>query len=524
MTSRNPVLLIGLDAFDPALARRWAASGELPALARLFEGSARSPVLNPVGTYVGALWANFATGLSADGHGFHCWDEIEIASYRHRLVTPKLTGIPKFWDRIEESGARVAAIDVPHMRIEGEPTGVRIFEWGCHDRHFGLQCWPPGLAEGLTPHPVLGVDPHAVRDFAADDIVHRAGEHRTAEETRPLVDGLVEGAAMKSRLLTELYADGGWDLFLAVYGESHAAGHQLWHLHDETHPGFDRALRDAAGGDPLLRIYREIDGGIGRLLDLAPAGATVLVLMSHGMGPHHDGAHLLDKVLARLDSHYSSRSPRLGNLLGRATDFGRTAADRLRLPRRLRAPLAALGDCGAAAVGRARRRFFLAPNNFVYGGIRFNLRGREPRGLVEPAEIDGWCDRLEQDLQEIVNEATGRPIIRRLIRADDHHRRTADDTLPDLFIDWERDAPIETVSSPKIGRIHMPYTGWRTGDHRDEGLLLASGPGLDAGEREPVAVEDIGALVAARLGVGCDGSDGRFVPWLAAPELEREPA
>jgi hypothetical protein len=89
--------------------------------------------------------------------------------------------------------------------------------------------------------------------------------------------------------------------------------------------------------------------------------------------------------------------------------------------------------------------------------------------------------------------------------------------MPDLFIDWERSAPIETVWSPKVGLVHAPYTHWRSGDHRPDGLLLALGPGLPARTKfAPVDLEDLAPSVAARLGVTLDECDGRAVPWLSA--------
>ncbi|MGA8469219.1 MAG: hypothetical protein WB721_10255, partial [Pseudolabrys sp.] len=31
---------------------------------------------------------------------------------------------------------------------------------------------------------------------------------------------------------------------------------------------------------------------------------------------------------------------------------------------------------------------FMEPNNFVHGGVRLNLAGREPQGCVQPNEVD----------------------------------------------------------------------------------------------------------------------------------------
>ena len=78
MRGKPRVVMIGLDACDAGLAEGFAASGHLPNLGRLFTGGARCRVRNPMGLFVGALWPTFATGVSADRHGVHCWDEIDV--------------------------------------------------------------------------------------------------------------------------------------------------------------------------------------------------------------------------------------------------------------------------------------------------------------------------------------------------------------------------------------------------------------------------------------------------------------
>lgn len=509
----KPVVMIGLDAFDPGLARSWAAAGKLPTLARLLDEGSHCTVRNPFGLFVGALWPSFAAALRPSRTRFHCWDEIDPETYRWRLCPPKPELYAPFWRRIGETGRRVAAIDVPHARAE-PLNGIELFEWGCHDRHYGLHGEPPGLAresaERFGLHPVLGLQGWSERPFAPDDVYARSGRYRTPSEEAKLVRAMVAGVEAKGALLRALQAREDWDLFLAVFGESHAIGHQQWHLHDESHPRFDPASRDSAGGDPILQVYRSIDSQLGRLLAQAPPDAAILVHLSHGMTAHHDGTHLLDEVLARLEGkgHRQSVKPALPAL--------RHVADRLGLPIQWRSRLASAvrGD-----PPRAGRRFFAAPNNCVYGGIRFNLAGREPRGCVAPEEVESLTRELERELLALVNLKTGGPVVLAVHPSADQHPRTADDRMPDLFLEWERSAPIEAVASPGIGEVVTPYTHWRTGDHQPDGLLIAVAPDLPAGaEMSPLAVEDLGPSVAARLGVELGDVDGAPARWLAATE------
>src|SRR5262249_52678837 len=140
----------------------------------------------------------------------------------------------------------------------------------------------------------------------------------------------------------------------------------------------------------------------------------------------------------------------------------------------------------------------------------------EPMGCVRPDEVDAVCRRLIDDLMAIVNLDSGAPVIRAVERADRWYRRAADDAMPDLFVDWDHRAPIETVWSPKTGLVHGRYTNWRSGDHKPDGLLLAYGPGIAENITLPgMATEDLAPSIAARLGVEFDDVDGRAVPWLA---------
>ena len=51
-------------------------------------------------------------------------------------------------------------------------------------------------------------------------------------------------------------------------------------------------------------MYRALDRALGELLASVDDDTTVVVLLSHGMGPHYEGDHLLGEILQRLDDSY----------------------------------------------------------------------------------------------------------------------------------------------------------------------------------------------------------------------------
>ena len=405
-------------------------------------------------------------------------------------------------------------------------------EWGCHDRHFGFQTQPPGLASEIAGrfgfHPILGVDPYEAREFAPDDYVLREGPHRTPAEERALRDGLLAGIDAKERLSVHYLTSSDWDLFFTVFGDSHAVGHQSWYMHDPAHPRHDAALA-AELGDPVEQVYERLDRAVAAHLAAAGDDATVAVLLSHGMGPHYDATHLLAEVLKRLDRAGGDAAPASSAVVRAAkrgwTELPRPVRRRLgpaaMAPLRLRLRRWPPEKSPDESTQEERRvqRFYPNPNNFVFGGVRVNLVDREPEGRVHPgAEFDTVCDQLRSDLLDLVNVATGRPVVDAVVRTDDHYVRRSGDKLPDLLIDWNRESLVETVWSPKTGVVHVPYWHWRTGDHRPDGLLLVRGPGIDPGAvGARVRMVDIAPSLAARLGVTLDDIDGRPVEWLAGP-------
>jgi len=156
------------------------------------------------------------------------------------------------------------------------------------------------------------------------------------------------------------------------------------------------------------------------------------------------------------------------------------------------------------------------PNNELFGGIRFNVAGREPRGRLRPGPaVDAWFEGLRAGLLELENVETGGPVVRDVVRTDDVYERREPDHLPDALVDWHRSDPIRGVRSPKVGTVNGEYRGLRTGDHRPTGLLFVRAADVAPGPRdEAVAIVDIGPSIAARLGVELGDVDGRPDPRL----------
>ena len=539
--SLTRVLFLEIDAGDKHLLRSWAADGTLPTLRDLFSRGLTGDTIAPPGFFVGAIWPSLYTATNPARHGIHSLLQLRPGTYEFfRATTGEHIKRRPFWDYLSEAGRRVAVLDVPLSGISRSIRGIQSVEWGAHDAIYGFRAWPPAfeadVRERFGTHPV---------DRSCNDY------GRAPAELAAFRDRLVEGARRKGQLTRHYLEEGGWDFFGQVFTESHCVGHQCWHLHDPSHPGHDAEIATQVG-DPLRDVYQAIDAEIGQILARAGADTTVIVLAGHGMLHKRGAQFLLPEVLARLGVAVLApvRPPdavdRVDAALGRIWRHVPARVQRALagVRSRARAWIDGRERPGAGWVSRidaANSHCFLLDNGFPISGLRLNLVGREPAGLLRPGrEADAFCRRLADDLLAIEDADTGVRMVRRVDRARGLCDGEYLDHLPDLIVEWSTEHRLGSATcgnpagshvrlrSPRIGVVEGTNGYVRTGDHRPDGMFVATGPGIRAGSlAEPVSIMDFAPTFCALLGVAMPDVDGRpIAPILGAhawvpPQEER---
>jgi predicted AlkP superfamily phosphohydrolase/phosphomutase len=522
-------LWLGVDAGSAPLVREWANAGVLPTLQRLLAEGLVGDTRSLEGFFVGSTWPSLYTGVTPARHGISSLVQLRVGSYDlFRCYTGEFIKREPFWNHLSRAGRRVAICDVPLSGVSEGLNGIQLVEWGSHDANYGFRTWPPRLASRIRarfgPHPL---------STSCD------ADHRSPEAYRALTGRLVEGVRRKTALTRYLLDQGGWDFFAQVFTEAHCIGHQAWHLHDPRHPAHETQVSRVAG-DPVREVYTAIDRAIGELLRAAGDDCLVIVLLSHGMCARYGAQFLLPDILVRLGlgvppSPPPARTGPAGPLLERLLEAGwGLTPDRLK--DRLRPALDRVR--GALDRGDALPRWsldprlgrcFLVDNGLAVGGIRLNLRGREPQGLVSPgAEAEALSRQLARDLEEIRNLDSGRPMIRRVSRTADLYQGEHLGLLPDLLVAWSEETPIGSATvgsgagatvrlgSDRVGELVGTNRYCRTGDHRPEGLFVAAGPGIDPGRLpRSVSVMDFAPTFAALLDVEIPSPDGQPIEELA---------
>jgi predicted AlkP superfamily phosphohydrolase/phosphomutase len=524
MAPPTKVLFLGMDAGNKFLIQEWANACILPTFRSLFARGLVGDTISLDGFYEGSTWPSLYTGVTPARHAMHSLIQLTPGTYElHRISPGDFIKRNPFWTHLSQKGLRVAVLDIPLSGISHGLNGIQMVEWGCHDGVYGFSTLPPQLKQ---------------------EVLVRFGNHplttscdlscQSPQEIPVFRDLLLEGVKRKTELTRHYLNQGGWDFFAQVFSESHCVGHQCWHLHDQGHPRHDPKTA-ALVGDPVRDVYVAIDSALGEILSQVDHETVVVILMGHCMAHYVGIPFLLPEILCRLNV---AERPSADTSSATINQFDRVLTWSWRqVPEAIRGRLESLAYTIRTWIDRRqgrssplffgidprKSRCFLLHNGASVCGLRVNLRGREPEGLVQPgSEMNAFCDELTQDLLNIVNLDTGRPAIKSVKRTAAFYRGEYLDYLPDLLVEWDDEKSSNhafagnaegtrtRLASEKIGIVEGVNSYCRTGDHRPEGLFIAFGPGIKPGRLErPVSIMDFAPTFTSLFGVALPDVDGK---------------
>ena len=471
------VVFLGLDSMDCRLVRRWADEGLLPTFRQVIDTWPSAPTANPPGLMVGGLWPSFWSRSHPGIHGSYSWRQLIPNTYLTDMFRPTDFDTTPFWTELDAAGIRTAILDMPLVRPTHLQHGIHLVDWGSHDSQLPASTTAgPAFAHTLDRLATLGDYPQRQCDTV---VIHHG--HET------LVENLHRGIDLRTEAIAILL-DETPDVFATVFAETHCAGHQLYHVHDTASDRHDTALAARLGGDALLHAYQHIDRSLADVLGRLPADSSVMLLLSHGIGPHHDGNQLLPEILQRLAQRHRPTAPwrrQRERIYARGAGVWRRV--QRRLGRRSRVDLKIRNLDGSAP-------WYPLPNNDLYGAVRVNRQGREPRGRVKSgAEYHEVLALLSNELLALRHASSGEPAVRAVLRADDLYPGPKRDWLPDLFIEWNWEEPFVELVSPTIGSIRSTEQPLRTGDHRLHGEVFVRSLALP--NSQPIPVEQLAGLL-----------------------------
>jgi predicted AlkP superfamily phosphohydrolase/phosphomutase len=476
MRLRKPkTIVIGLDALDYRLVERWSSAGELPCLNQLLATCPTVMLSTPSRVLQGTVWPSVLTGVSPGRHGLYFQAQLRNGTYALMDKFADQLHLKRFYQHMGDAGLRCGLADIPSDSPVSNMLGLQVVEWATEFRYWRYGTVPRSFARYIRSH--IGENPMTTHWNSGD----------SQESHTKLCASLETSIRLKAKLGRYLIERADLDLVFCVFGEAHKAGHWLWKYYDETHPNHETAPAVLRNG--VLSSYKQIDRALSGMLDLTTADDNLIVFSDHGMQPAYRGEHLIDLILeklgllvygARAAPHAAADGAPLPETRVKQTFNNAKLAVKRRLPQTILAALSKNKN-SFPWIDWGKTRAFSLPTD-RNSLIRVNLKGREPTGIVERGgDYDALLDQLESALKALINPLTGRAAVEAVFRVRALFPGERAEDLPDVAVLWSAEAPIDEVSSPQLGVIRHPIRELRSGNHREEGFLLARGPNFKKG-------------------------------------------
>ncbi len=528
------VFLIGWDGATFDLIRPWVAEGKLPTLAKLMETGTQGPLRSTLPPWTFPAWSSFMTGKNPGKHGIFDFTRSRPGTYDLEFVNGSQRRAPTFWRLLSQAGRPVVAISIPCTYPPEPVNGVMISGFdapglGGHRANVDARgMHPPELCEELSQNALA---------VPIDSIVKEINQGRPDLAVEQSLHTIRQRAAATKYLMTHRR----WDCFMVLFGESDGIGHHCWKYSDPHSPLF----QDSPGlRDSILRVYQELDRQTGELLELLPPETTVLMMSDHGFGGTSDwvlypNCWLRDRGLLRFRgglSHWLSRA--LDGVKLRAVNGLPVSVKRwlFRLARRRLGGIESQVRYGMIDWSGTEAYF---DENPYYPTLWVNLRGRQPKGIVDPGrpyeEVRG---RLIQELQAWRHPQTGEPMVEKAFRREEVYSGPCLQDAADVIVKWAlcRGYSYAFRLSSKSRRLawiervdpnephHLEFFSGKSGTHRDYGIFLARGPGIRSGVTiDGARIIDLAPTVLALLGAPVpDDMDGRVLEEIFADGYAKE--
>jgi predicted AlkP superfamily phosphohydrolase/phosphomutase len=453
------VLVIGWDGADWRILDPMLEAGVLPHLGRLIARGGRAVLKSTVPTHSWSAWPSFLTGVDPDDHGVYDILEARGDSGRQYPVSFRSIRERTFLADLTRAGVETIMVNVPLTFPPPEVKG-KLVAGGVLPKRRPFT-YPESLEGELeaagAPWPINGTSWVTFRN-----------------RPEPLLEEAEAFIRARQKACEHLLETTNWQVACLVFVETDRIQHCLSNYISPDHPGYEELSRTALA-DQVRGMYRLLDECLGGLVERTGPDDLVLFMSDHGM-QSCTGAVNMDRLLERMGYlEFSAANAVLGPMQwGPVRTLARKVYDVLGLHGKVSLP---------QSVNWAKTRAYTSIRS-TGEGISVNLAGREPRGVVDPADFERVRDQVAEAVSEFVDPRTGQRPVGRVWRKEEVFKGRYAAEAPDLLLEA---APLYSLTH---ARSAVEEADWLSGDHRVDGVLAVAG-----GRVDPASLPDTARLV-----------------------------
>ncbi len=446
----NRLIVIGLDCLTP----QWALDAwldEMPNLRALAERGAAAPLRSTIPPITVPAWTAMMTSQDPGMLGVYGFRN--RASYEYdslQVANASAVKARAVWNHLSRSRLKSLVMGVPQTYPPKPLNGIMVSGFMTPDKDVDFT-YPAGI-KGVLDQAAGGEYVIDVKGFRTDD-------------KQTLLESVKKMTAARFRAFRALLRAEEFDFAMMVEMGPDRLQHGFWRFCDPTHrlyePGnpFEHVLHD---------YYVSLDEEIGRTIEAAGEGASIMIVSDHG-AKAMEGAICINEWLQGAGYLRLKEQP---------AERKRLTYDMIDWPN-----TAAWGEGG------------------YYGRLFLNAAGREPEGTIPPGAYESVRDEVKEGLESFGDEE-GKPIGTRVFRAEDVYREV-NNIPPDLIV-YFGDLNWRSAGSVGVGANHLREndTGPDDANHQEDGVFVWDGGGGASLRRaERYAIYDVAPTILRFFGL-----------------------
>lgn len=448
------VLVIGLDCAEPSLVfEQWR--NELPTLAQLMARGAYGRLTSCIPCITVPAWSSMLSSKDPGVLGFYGFRNRADYSYdKMTIATGAAVTEKRVWDYLGEAGKQSIVVGAPQTYPVKPVNGYLV------------SCFlTPSVQKQYTHPHELRYEIDRILEGREYDVDVR--NFRTDDKDN-LLQQIYEMTEKRFKVLNYLIREKPWDFFMFVEMGVDRIHHGFWKFHDSTHrlyvPGnkYEFAIKE---------YYQYLDREIAGLLQAVDDDTVVLVVSDHGAKRMEGGFCLNQWLLREGYLVFKDEVP-----VDKLTPFEELAVNWSKTT--------AWGSGG------------------YYGRLWLNVQGREPEGMVPPAEFERVRAEIVAKLAGMVDPA-GQPLNNICFKPEEIYREVRN-VSSDLII-YFGDLHWRSVGSLGHADVYTfeNDTGPDDANHAQDGLIIYYDPRQKLGGQQLSGLQlmDVAPTILQLLGV-----------------------
>jgi predicted AlkP superfamily phosphohydrolase/phosphomutase len=439
--------MLGIDGGTFDVLDQLTSTGIMPGLQDLMERSARARLGSTVNWLTPQAWTTATSGRTPGNHGVFDFVRAEErpGGLYFTLTDSRDVKCETIWSTVSRYGRRIAALNLPAM-FPPRPVNGMVVPGFVPWRHLRRYTYPADAFDSIRVLP--GFD---LKRLGMDiDLERQTVQGLRCTEMAAWIRHHILRERQWATILDHVLDLGDTDLVAINFDGNDKLLHLFWRFiispDGAEFRSWERDIRELC-----LDYYRELDAHLVRAVAAAGPGARIFVVSDHGFGPSDEVVYLNAWLQRRGYLAWGDRAP--------------------------------LDQAGALTVDRLRHHvemidwdrtlaYVLTPSS---NGICIRVARRPGDPGVDPADYGRFRSQLAAELTKLTSPVDGGRVIVRVRTREEAYPGQCSDRAPDLLVTLRDGGFVSILNSDHDVRCRDEIVG----THREHGILLASGPGIE---------------------------------------------